>query len=203
MPRCLNSPGNLGLSLREEPLEPSRIETASEGLLSNAVIGLRPVGVIDGIRFAAPGPVTAALGAAFGAPGSPMKPVRPASLSRVCSGVEDTALREQVSFSYPLSKSGLFRRIHSRTMVACSISSRMLCRRNSLSAGSSQSSARWRYQSAGLDLFHQRDGGLVHREGGLAQTFAGRVKVFRSTMGVALLPGCGGRAGTARPVDRP
>ena len=58
---------NLGLSLREEPLEPSRIETASEGLLSNAVIGLRPVGVIDGIRFAAPGPVTAALGAAFDA----------------------------------------------------------------------------------------------------------------------------------------
>ena len=57
--------GELGLPVREEPLEPNRIEVASEGFLTNAVIGLRPVGAIDGNRLNAPGPVTTSLGAAF------------------------------------------------------------------------------------------------------------------------------------------
>jgi branched-chain amino acid aminotransferase len=57
----------LGLPVREEPLEPGRIETAAEGFLTNAVIGLRPVGAVDANQFAAPGPVTVSLVAAFDA----------------------------------------------------------------------------------------------------------------------------------------
>ncbi len=58
---------DLGLPAREEPLEPSRLDGADKGFLTNAVIGLRPVEAIDGHRFEAPGPVTASLGAAFDA----------------------------------------------------------------------------------------------------------------------------------------
>src|SRR5579885_2671643 len=44
-------------------------------------------------------------------------------------------------------KSASWRRIHSSTIEACSISSRMLCSRSCFSVSSSVSSARWRYQS--------------------------------------------------------
>jgi hypothetical protein len=54
----------------------------------------------------------------------------------------------------------------------------------------------------GFDLFYERYGGLMHREGGLAQALAGRVKVV-ARHGVGLLLGCGNLAGAARPVDRP
>jgi len=54
----------------------------------------------------------------------------------------------------------------------------------------------------GLDLFHQRDGGLMHREGGLAQTLAGRVKVV-ARHGIDFLLGCGSLAGAVRLGDGP
>lgn len=57
----------LGLTVREEPLDPDRLEAAGEAFLTSAVIGLRPVGAIDGSRFEAPGPVTTLLGASFDA----------------------------------------------------------------------------------------------------------------------------------------
>jgi branched-subunit amino acid aminotransferase/4-amino-4-deoxychorismate lyase len=43
----------------------SRRKAAAESFLTNAVIGLRPVGAIDTHSFEAPGPLTVVLGAAF------------------------------------------------------------------------------------------------------------------------------------------